>query len=134
MPIAVATLAATSTVSILTLCIRALSETDSANGLQIRIAVAARRYFMISIIGQLHPRNCAKPRTPAILLGPRWSWQVGIGVRVFGCGPYSFRKILRRVLCTRISPLYSTKPNFRKRFMKKLTRDRVVPIISAKTS
>ena len=47
---------------------------------------------------------------------------------------YSCRKILRRELCTRISPLYSMKPNFLKRFMKKLTRDRVVPIISANTS
>src|ERR1035441_3598693 len=44
---------------------------------------------------------------------------------------YSCRKIFKRVLCTRISPLYSTKPSFRKRFIKKLTRDRVVPIISA---
>ena len=31
-------------------------------------------------------------------------------------------------------PLYSIKPSLRNRFMKKLTRDRVVPIISAKVS
>jgi hypothetical protein len=47
---------------------------------------------------------------------------------------YSCRKIFRRVLWTRISPLYSTKPSFLKRFIKKLTRDRVVPIISASIS
>lgn len=33
---------------------------------------------------------------------------------------------------TRRPPLYSMKPRLRKRFMKKLTRDRVVPIISAR--
>jgi hypothetical protein len=31
-------------------------------------------------------------------------------------------------------PLYSIRPSLRKRFMKKLTRDRVVPIISARVS
>jgi hypothetical protein len=31
-------------------------------------------------------------------------------------------------------PLYSIKPSLRKRFIKKLTRERVVPIISAKVS
>ena len=31
-------------------------------------------------------------------------------------------------------PLYSMKPNFRNLFIKKLTRDRVVPIISASVS
>ena len=48
--------------------------------------------------------------------------------------PYSFRKMLRRELWTRISPLYSMNPSFLKRFIKKLTRDRVVPIISARIS
>src|SRR5271167_4673715 len=48
--------------------------------------------------------------------------------------PHSCRKILRRELWTRISPLYSMKPSFLKRFIKKLTRDRVVPIISANVS
>ena len=47
---------------------------------------------------------------------------------------YSCKKILRRELWTRISPLYSMNPSFLKRFMKKLTRDRVVPIISANVS
>ena len=37
-------------------------------------------------------------------------------------------------LCTWMRPLYSIKPSLRKRFMKKLTRDRVVPIISARVS
>src|SRR5271154_1630748 len=37
-------------------------------------------------------------------------------------------------LCTRIRPLYSMKPSLRKRFMKKLTRERVVPIMSARVS
>ena len=30
-------------------------------------------------------------------------------------------------LCTRMRPLYSTNPSLRKRFIKKLTRERVVP-------
>jgi hypothetical protein len=47
---------------------------------------------------------------------------------------YSCRKMFRRELWTRISPLYSMNPNFLKRFMKKLTRERVVPIISANVS
>src|ERR1039458_8333964 len=58
----------------------------------------------------------------------------GKGIRKKVQRLYSCRKILSRELCTRISPLYSMKPSFLKRFMKKLTRDRVVPIISANTS
>jgi hypothetical protein len=51
-------------------------------------------------------------------------------------GPYSCscRKMLRSELWTPISPLYSMNPSFLKRFIKKLTRDRVVPIISANIS
>ena len=37
-------------------------------------------------------------------------------------------------LCTSSFPLYSMNPNLRNLFMKKLTRDRVVPIISASIS
>ncbi len=37
-------------------------------------------------------------------------------------------------LCTRIRPSYSIKPSLRNRFMKKLTRERVVPIITASVS
>jgi hypothetical protein len=40
----------------------------------------------------------------------------------------------RRELCTCSPPLYSINPNRRNLFMKKLTRDRVVPIISASVS
>ncbi len=47
---------------------------------------------------------------------------------------YSVRRIFRRELWTRIPPLYSMKPMVRNRFIKKLTRDRVVPIISANVS
>ncbi len=46
----------------------------------------------------------------------------------------SCRTTLNSELWTKISPLYSIKPSFRKRFMKKLTRERVVPIISASVS
>ena len=35
---------------------------------------------------------------------------------------------------SRFSPLYSIKPILRKRFMKKLTRERVVPTISARVA
>src|SRR6267142_1236644 len=47
---------------------------------------------------------------------------------------YSCRTTLKRELLTWISPLYWIKPSFRNLFMKKLTRDRVVPIISASIS
>ena len=42
--------------------------------------------------------------------------------------------MLRRELCTVRPPLYSIKPSLLNLFMKKLTRDRVVPIISASVS
>jgi hypothetical protein len=41
---------------------------------------------------------------------------------------------LRRELCTFKPPLYSMNPSFRNLFMKKLTRERVVPTISASVS
>jgi hypothetical protein len=47
---------------------------------------------------------------------------------------YSCRTTLRRELLTRISPLYLMKPSFLNLFMKKFTRGRVVPIISASIS
>src|SRR5580704_18938837 len=47
---------------------------------------------------------------------------------------WSFRTTLSSDLLTLMRPLYSMKPSLRKRFMKKLTRDRVVPIISASVS
>jgi hypothetical protein len=49
-------------------------------------------------------------------------------------GPYSCRTTLSRESLTRISPLYSMKPNFLNLFMKKLIRERVVPTISASIS
>ena len=49
-------------------------------------------------------------------------------------GAYSCRTTLRRELLTWISPLYSMKPSFLNLFMKKLTQDRVMPIISASIS
>ena len=47
---------------------------------------------------------------------------------------YSCRPTLRREGLTWISPSYWMKPSFLNLFMKKLTRDRVVPIISASIS
>jgi membrane protein YqaA with SNARE-associated domain len=47
---------------------------------------------------------------------------------------YSCRTTFSRELLTWISPLYSMKPNFLNLFMKKLTRGRVEPIISASIS
>ncbi len=47
---------------------------------------------------------------------------------------YSCRTTLSRELLMWISPLYSMKPSFLNLFMKKLTRGRVVPIISASIS
>ncbi len=49
------------------------------------------------------------------------------------CG-YSCRRTLNNELCTFSSPLYSMKPSLLNLFMKKLTRGRVVPIISASIS
>jgi hypothetical protein len=49
-------------------------------------------------------------------------------------GGYSCRTTLKRELLIWISPLYLMKPSFRNLFMKKFTRERVVPIISASIS
>ena len=49
-------------------------------------------------------------------------------------GNGSCRTTLSSDLWTRMRPLYSIKPSLRNRFMKKLTRERVVPIISARVS
>jgi hypothetical protein len=46
----------------------------------------------------------------------------------------SRRTTLRRELLTFKPPLYSINPSFRNLFMKKLTRERVVPTISARVS
>jgi hypothetical protein len=46
----------------------------------------------------------------------------------------SCRTTFSSELWTLRPPLYSMKPSLRNLFMKKLTRDRVVPIISAKVS
>jgi predicted acyltransferase len=47
---------------------------------------------------------------------------------------WSYKITFNKELWTSIFPLYSIKPNLRNLFMKKLTRDRVVPIISASVS
>ena len=49
-------------------------------------------------------------------------------------GAQSCRTTPSNELWTRSSPLYSMKPSFLNLFMKKLTRDRVVPTISARVS
>jgi hypothetical protein len=46
----------------------------------------------------------------------------------------SYKTTFNNELWTSSFPLYSIKPNLRNLFMKKLTRDRVVPIISASVS
>jgi hypothetical protein len=46
----------------------------------------------------------------------------------------SRKTMFNKELWTSSLPLYSIKPNLRNLFMKKLTRDRVVPIISASVS
>jgi hypothetical protein len=46
----------------------------------------------------------------------------------------SYKITFNKELWTSSCPLYSIKPNLRNLFMKKLTRDRVVPIISASIS
>ena len=54
--------------------------------------------------------------------------------RLFLISGLSCKTTFNKELCTSNVPLYSMKPNFRNLFMKKLTRDRVVPIISASIS
>jgi hypothetical protein len=49
-------------------------------------------------------------------------------------GGQSRKTTLRRELCTFKPPLYSMNPSFRNLFMKKFTRERVVPTISASVS
>ena len=49
-------------------------------------------------------------------------------------GGYSCRTTLSREVSTCSPPLYLMKPSFLNLFMKKLTRERVVPIISARVS
>jgi hypothetical protein len=51
-----------------------------------------------------------------------------------GCSNYSWRTTVSKDLLTLILPLYSMKPSFLNLFMKKFTRERVVPIISARVS
>jgi hypothetical protein len=51
-----------------------------------------------------------------------------------GCLNYSWRTTVSKDLLTLILPLYSMKPSFLNLFMKKFTRERVVPIISARVS
>jgi hypothetical protein len=48
--------------------------------------------------------------------------------------PYSWSTTVSRDLLTLILPLYSMKPNFLNLFMKKFTRERVVPIMWARVS
>ena len=55
----------------------------------------------------------------------------GYGKVILG---YSCRTTLRRELFTFNLPLYSMKPSFLNLFMKKFTRPRVVPTISASVS
>src|ERR1700682_5990170 len=47
---------------------------------------------------------------------------------------YSCKTTVNKDLLTLISTLYSMKPSFLNLFMKKFTRERVVPIISARVS
>jgi hypothetical protein len=87
------------------------------------------------------PPGPSTPGSLALSLGNFWSANVATCKR----GRYlsvserkltqSCRTTLRRDLLTRISRLlYSMKPRFLNLFMKKLTRERVVPIISARVS
>jgi hypothetical protein len=48
--------------------------------------------------------------------------------------PYSCKTTVSKDLLTLILPLYSMKPSFLNLFMKKFTRERVVPIIFASVS
>src|SRR5260370_16957391 len=61
-----------------------------------------------------------------------------LGNHLTGAGPateaQSWRTTLSSALLTRKTPLYSINPNFRKRFIKKLTPELVVPTISATLS
>src|ERR1700674_5958431 len=77
-----------------------------------------------------------QPRNRSILntVGISRSLARTVSLRITRKLNYSCRTTLRRELLTWISPLYWMKPSFLNLFMKKLTRDRVVPIISASIS
>src|ERR1700691_1769783 len=65
--------------------------------------------------------------------GPRGATRRG-GLIAFCSNGWSWNDKLSSDLFTRIRPLYSMKPSLRKRFIKRLTRERGVPIISARFS
>jgi hypothetical protein len=57
-----------------------------------------------------------------------------IGSSLVSISGFSCKTMFNKELWTSSFPLYSIKPNLRNLFMKKLTRARVVPIISARVS
>ena len=65
---------------------------------------------------------------------PNETHYVGVLASLVRTSGLSYKITFNKVLWTSIFPLYSIKPNLRNLFMKKLTRDRVVPIISASVS
>src|ERR1700719_3503136 len=83
--------------------------------------------FHSDTMRKYRPRNSSILHTTRISRCLSEDRRVTIGVRLI----QSCKTTLRRELFTWIEPLYWIKPSFLNLFMKKLTRDRVVPIISA---
>lgn len=72
--------------------------------------------------------------TARIELGGRRGTMPGVFPKACAALAYSCSTTLRRELLISRPPLYSMSPSFLNLFMKKLTRERVVPIISASVS
>src|SRR5580704_975647 len=94
-----------------------------------------RRPWRPRTIGQHRPWN---PLTPDRSYGDqviwcgqadRWDFRFGVNACAYSCSTTLKREVL---ICR--PPLYLMKPNFLNLFMKKLTRERVVPTISASVS
>lgn len=91
----------------------------------------------LNIVSIWPARHLGNSQTPIRQLYSRYFGMNKLRIRKSTCArklPYSCSTTLRREVLICRPPLYLMKPSLRNLFMKKLTRDRVVPIISASTS
>ena len=110
----------------------------------VRGADPAKR--VCGVPSEVHPAGapivCARFRiasggyheTPPVVYHSRCDRRWGLYQTAHAPPSYSCRTTLSRELLILRPPLYSMKPSFLNLFMKKFTRDRVVPIISASVS
>jgi hypothetical protein len=103
-----------------------------------RLDRGPRKPASASVLVSSLQQSATSPPTRMFNFEQFWSWQplfaIAGGFGVARRIAQSCRTTLRRDLLMWISPLYWIKPSFLNLFMKKLTRDRVVPIMSASMS